>query len=723
MYCCGVQPFAVHEAQDRKSFLLTVAQLVDVGACRPVEIVRTFGVSKRSILRAVQRYRQGGAAAFFRTRSTRHGGTVLTAPVLAAAQELLDKGMEKTEVASCLEVPSDTLRKALADGRLVARPRAAALDKSARSVEDASAATGMGTACTRVMERVLASLGKLDGAPVRFEPCRDVSYGGVLCALPALLANGLLAKAETLLGKLRGYYTLVQILILLGFLALARIRTVEQAGRKAPGEFGRLLGLDRIPEVRCLRRKLDELCAGNGAEQWAAELSRDWMQEEPEAVGTLYVDGHVRVYHGSLTKLPRKYVTRERLCLRGTTDYWVNDARGRPFFVVERVVDAGLLEVLRTEIVPRLLRDVPAQSSEEELREHPHRCRFTLIFDREGYSPEFFRQMWQKHRIACITYHKHPGEPWPQEWFAKQTFSMPSGETLTLSLAEMGSQIGTPPHALWLREVRKLTDSGQQVSLIGTAFEVEHTALAAGLFSRWCQENFFRYMREHFALDTLAEYGSEPLPDTAQVVNPTWRQISNRKQSVRAKLAYRHARFAELTLQADVQDPKAHRRWLEKKSALLEDVREYEQALVELKEKLKQTPKHIEWKDLPEAEKFNRLLPGRKRLLDTVRMIAYRAETAMVPLLMNETVDSSQARTILQTLFVTEADILPDPEHGRLRICVHRSACPVTDHHRERLFVFLNETETRYPGTPLQMVYELVGPDLENRQNGAKSIS
>ena len=317
MYCCGVQPFAVHEAQDRKAFLLTVAQLIDVGACRPVEIVRTFGVPKRSVLRAVQRYRQGGAAAFFRTRNTRRGGTVFTAPVLAQAQELLDEGMEKTEVAACLEVPSDTLRKALADGRLVARPRAAAMDKSARSVEDASAATGMGTACTRVVERVLASLGKLNGAPVRFEPCRDVSYGGVLCALPALMANGLLAKADTLLGKLHGYYTLAQMLILLGFLALARIRTIEQARQKAPGEFGRLLGLDRIPEVRCLRRKLDELCAGNGAEQWAAELNRDWMQAEPEAVGTLYVDGHVRVYHGSLTKLPRKYVTRERLCLGG----------------------------------------------------------------------------------------------------------------------------------------------------------------------------------------------------------------------------------------------------------------------------------------------------------------------------------------------------------------------------------------------------------------------
>ena len=77
------------------------------------------------------------------------------------------------------------------------------------------------------------------------------------------------------------------------------------------------------------------------------------MEAAPEAVGTLYVDGHVRVYHGSQTALPRRYVPRQRLCLRGTTDYWVNDALGRPFFVVEKVADPGLLEMLRTDIVPR----------------------------------------------------------------------------------------------------------------------------------------------------------------------------------------------------------------------------------------------------------------------------------------------------------------------------------------------------------------------------------
>ncbi len=61
------------------------------------------------------------------------------------------------------------------------------------------------------------------------------------------------------------------------------------------------------------------------------ELSKSWMEGEPEEAGYLYVDGHVRVYHGELATLPRRFVSRERLCLRGTTAYWVNDALGRPF--------------------------------------------------------------------------------------------------------------------------------------------------------------------------------------------------------------------------------------------------------------------------------------------------------------------------------------------------------------------------------------------------------
>ena len=142
-----------------------------------------------------------------------------------------------------------------------------------------------------------------------------------------------------------------------------------------------------------MRNKLATLSANQAPKKWAAQLSRDWMQDDPDLAGALYVDGHVRLYHGKLTKLPRRYVSRQRLCLRGTTDYWVNDRLGQPFFVVQRPLDQGLREAIRNDIVPRLLQDVPGQPSQEELDADPHRHRFVLLFDREGYSPVFFKAM------------------------------------------------------------------------------------------------------------------------------------------------------------------------------------------------------------------------------------------------------------------------------------------------------------------------------------------
>ncbi len=664
--------------------------------------------------------------AFLKPRGSQRSGTVMRPEVIEQSQELLDACATRRAVADELEIPYGTLVKAIRDGRLNEPDGEVLSSKSDRSVIDAQAAEGMGTACTRSGERLLTALGLLQGAEIRFEPCRDVPYGGVLCALAALLSNGLLSGVDKSLAKIGGYYHGLHVLLLLGFMALTRIKTVESLRGKAPGELGKLMGLDRIPEVRCLRRKMDELSRNESAKRWAVELGRLWMEAEPESVGTLYVDGHVRVYHGHQTKLPRKFVSRQRLCLRGMSDYWVNDQTGRPFFLVDKVVDPGLLKVLREDIVPRLLREVPHQPGSEELDADPHLCRFILVFDREGYSPEFFRDMWADHRIGCITYHKHPSKAWPQSSFTEEWVTMPNGETVTMKLAERGSLVGTGKKALWMREVRKLTESGHQTSLISTAYGLEYTRLVAGMFTRWCQENFFKYMMEHFAIDLLGEYGLETLPDTVQVVNPAWRELERQRNSVLNKLKYRKVRFAEITLHpASQEDPSKLKRWEQNKAQLLEEIQNFEQEITELKNGLKNTDKHIQWDQLEEQDRFKKPAPARKYLMDSVRMIAYRAETAMSALITGPTVDTAAARRLLQDLFVSEADITPDPENQRLLINVHRGSRPAADLVLTGLFAHLNEAEIIYPGTDLRIVYDFVAAKKisAEKENGVTSTS
>ena len=102
---------------------------------------------------------------------------------------------------------------------------------------------------------------------------------------------------------------------------LKPIESLQSLRYGAPGEWGKLVGLDRIPEVRTLRGKIKLLTEGDSAQQWSAKLCKHWMQVAPKQANILYIDGHVRIYNGKQTKLPRHYVARLKLCLRATTDY------------------------------------------------------------------------------------------------------------------------------------------------------------------------------------------------------------------------------------------------------------------------------------------------------------------------------------------------------------------------------------------------------------------
>ena len=345
----------------------------------------------------------------------------------------------------------------------------------------------MGVGAADVAGRLAASVGELDAVAPDFTPALDVPNGGLLCALPALLAVGLLDGVERHLQLPKGYYGLDSLLLLLAFMALARLESIESLRYCAPGEWGKLLGLDRVPEVRTLRRKIALLAQEDAPGQWSAALCERWMAAAPEQAGVLYIDGHVRVYNGSQTQLPRHYVARQRLCLRATTDYWVNAMDGQPFFVVNQVVDPGLIQVVEQEIVQRLEQRLPIEADREQLEADPLRHRFTLVFDREGYSPDFLGRM-KKQRIACLTYHKFPGEDWSEEEFAPAAVRLPSGEVVTMDLAERGTCLS---NGLWVRELRKRSARGHQTAILSTDYRSAAAPVAVAMFARWSQENFF----------------------------------------------------------------------------------------------------------------------------------------------------------------------------------------------------------------------------------------
>ena len=566
----------------------------------------------------------------------------------------------------------------------------------------------MGHGATRTLERVAAAVGELVAAPPRFEPVRDVPQGGVLLALPALLANGLLRYSATCFALPPGFYGIESIFLLLGLMALARIKSIEQLRYHAPGEWGKLLGLDRVPEVRTLRQKLQLLCAAgviplaaeSRLQQWSAKLAAEWLEADEHSRGLFYTDGHVRVYHGALTTLPRRYVAREKLCLRGTTDYWVNALDGQPFFLVTRTVDPGMLTVIREQIVPQLEALVPPRCTQAESRSPAPR--FTLVFDREGYSPEFFAEM-QKKGIAILTYHKFPRDDWPLTEFTPRPVALANGEQSTMALAERRVELSGK---VTVREVRKLTESGHQTSILSTNERLDVPALASAMFARWSQENFFRYMREHYSLDRLVEYGTEEIPDATRVVNPRWREVDGHVRRETGKLARQLTLFGALELEGELEEAKV-KRYEERKGALHQDITHRQAVIEKLKAARKETPHHVTVADLPEADRFQRLRGACKYFVDTIKMIAYRAETAMTCIVREKLARADDARALLRDVYNTEVDLCPDLRAHTLTVRVHHLATQMQDNAVRHLCAELNATETLFPGTELRLIYEL----------------
>jgi hypothetical protein len=620
----------------------------------------------------------------------------------------------------------------------------------------------MGMGATNTLGRVLSSLGGQGPVVPEFESCLDVPNGGVLFGLPALISVGILRHTEKHFQLPNGFYGLPTIFLLLAFMALARQKFIENLRYVAPGEWGKLLGLDRAPEPKILREKVTYLSHKGSPKLWSAELCTDWMNEFPKEASTLYIDGHVRVYHGSQTKLPRHYISRDKLCARAVCDYWVNAMHGMPYFMVTKPIDPGLIKTLEQDIIPKLEKDIPNQPTMEELKADPLLMRFSCVFDREGYSTESMYTLWVEKRIACITYSKHQSEDWPHEEFESRKIKLASGEEVDCKIAERSvfkilkcpqqfpeetveveildshykkDKVTNPKlcyvymkmdngrikkvKGFWFREIRKLKENGQQGSITTTDYINNLDIVVVKLVSRWSQENFFAYMAKHYGLNSLIDYKLEEIDDTIKVVNPNHRQLASEIKKLAGILGKMKKKFATISLDGEIGEKEFNENQIEK-SKILEEMNRTTKLITDKKEEQKAIPKHILISELPDDLKFKALSSNSKHFIDTIKMIAYRSETATVNILKESMSDyaKDEARSLMKAIYQSPIDIIVDKEKSTLTIKLHNLANHCSDKSVEYLCEELNESEIVYPGTNLKLVYQLLTSKPGTIKNG-----
>ena len=670
-----------------------------LGLSTPTEVAKVLGCHRSRVHEYRQRYHEAGAEGLEVKRRGPRGASKLKGEQVTRAQQYLNEGLSNRKVAQAVGVSEGTIRKALKEGRLsrVARteePRASARERAAstpRERSDADAACAGGVATKRDVERALAPRGVLPEAPVRFEAAQSVGKAGVLVALPALLSQGLVEVGEQIYGRLKnGYYGLTTMLLTFVFMALVRIKSAEALTGYAPGEFGLVLGLDRAPEMKTVRRKLSELASRAQGLEFSRAFATRWSEENPDALGYLYIDGHVRPYHGRSHELPKTHVQRRRLCMPATTDYWVNDANGDPLMFVTAPANEGLLAMMEDELLP----EIRKLAGEER--------RVTLIFDREGWSPKRFKK-WQKAGFDVITYRKGKYRDWQRRAFKEVTVEV-CGRKVKYRLGERLLRVAK---GFRMREVRRLCDDGHQSSVVTTRRDLPIEAVALRMFSRWQQENFFRYMRHEFALDHLPTTAVEPADPQRSVPNPAVKQKRRELSRVEAELSKAEQAYGQHAHANPEQKIRTVRGFKISHTEVGRQIKALRGQHARLKTELKALPKRVPVEETIEGAPVVQLERERKIITDTFKMVAYRAETQLAnlvgPLLPDR---GDEARKFMRQVFALPADLLPDYEQGTLLVRLHSMSTPRDNQALATLCGVLNDLAVCYPGTELRLVLE-----------------
>jgi transposase len=761
-------PFYCYPLTDPIEHRFCALQLVEAGLAKVNQVCHAFDIQQRTLSRLRKKFRRHGIAGLVPQKKGRKSKQ--TPSLAAAIVELYYQGKSTYDIGTQLGLSPSTVQRILKDqgvklrspydrqkslpittennqaqGNLprdaeVAEPQVAEPQVAERQVAERQVAERQTTTQTLLIEpqveslpveatsipyaspldRFFVSMGMIEEAPVEYQSTDGVPYAGVLLGLAVLEETHLLEEARNVYGRLQnGWYGLRSLIWSLVSMALLRIKRPEQLKHYDPAGVGCVLGLPRAAEVKTIRRKLTEIARRGKAAEWHRRLARRRAEQQPESLAILYVDGHVRAYHGK-HRIGKAHVSRLKRHMKAELDYWVHQADGQPLLVVHESTDLSFREMLRDHVLP-------------EIRQLAGDRRVRVVFDRGGWSRELFEDLLRAN-FDFTTYRKGPYEPLADSEFTETTLPVSGQPDVHYELAEgQFDQEGWP--LLRLIAVKKRNGGQTQMVATGQAtweslgqavLEEEQlpAEVAWSIFRRWIQENWFKYMREEFALDVLLEYSVDLDDADRLVVNPRYRELNQQLTSLRKGLKNAQAKYTQLVLKAEA---KASGKQSEKSSlekSLTEDesktkpdcrancsclscrcrnqlheVRRLSAEYARVREERGGTTEKIRLGEASDRD-GSKLSYEKKLFTDTIKLSAYEIETHLYGMLSGVLRNrEGEGRGLIKEIFGTSGDLRVGS--GVLEVHLDQLSAPRYTSALQSLCSSLNAQSRRLPETDL----------------------
>ena len=580
----------------------------------------------------------------------------------------------------------------------------------------------------RGWDRVLAKLGMIEDADPLFAPGQRLDGMGFFMIVALLGSHPLLQIFEKIYGKALApaFYGLRTTVLTLLMMVLLRVKRPEHLRHYNPANQGRVLGLDRIMEVKTMRRKLHRLANLNRGTELMQELGRARLEgQTAPAEGELeilYLDGHVQCYHGGF-KIGQTWSATRNRTVKGRTDTWLHLPGQCPLFYLESPFNESLVKVIKKHQV--------------EIEELFGGKKPVLIFDREGWDVSFLNELDQK-GWEFITYRKGNYEALPVNAFEKKPTKIGkrSYAHVPVDIAEQSfnlyekstSKTGKPARRKIgekrFREVRVLSDdAGRQTAVVTnlSSEKADAVAVCAALFARWAnQENVFKYHKQEYALDAMLEYNrgekssaerraEEQVPASLDHPNPKYVEMTRRIEELAQKQTKLLSRYG-LVIEKQAGGKEAEGIEADQLAKVIEEIRaskhgrELAQITAQLEELRVQRAK-CELREEVTPAGYARLRSGIKQIVDAVKMSAYDLENELFEMLGAHYPNrDKEGRKLIVSALRSSGELRL--EKGKIVIKLEKQASPNRTCAIDAICRALNQRQATFPGTDLLIQFD-----------------
>lgn len=460
------------------------------------------------------------------------------------------------------------------------------------------------------------------------------SYAGSMILYAMLYRSQFLEIFERNISKIEkaASWSVRRVLLTLFFLHALRLKNVEQTKHLVGKDFRELVGGDFL-RLQWLRRGIDEVTKSAGFENAQEAHFRNLVRLTERDDKIFYTDGHFSTYYGK-QKVPKGYDPRRQMPYRGRNTIYLHNSIGENVLLFESPANTTL-----SNDMPVLVGEMKKLGVELKGK--------TMCFDRGGFSLKNFRFL-RSEKMYFISYlmHRSLERLVDESEFRVHTITTNEGDIVSYKLFE--KEIKETKFGK-VRTIILLSNDGKQIPIITTNPYLKVEEVVHILKGRWCEENCFKYMVEHFGIDLLTTYKTEIAPDKIiERPHPERKEVNSLIKIKRHELEKFQAELAKKVRELGEESTQTIKEFYDNEKDLNFKIKNT-QVDIDILERKRQTIPTKEKRSLREDHVI--MAQKRRFLINTVKCMNYNVEKWLQEIFKKHHAKAGETLSLIRSLY------------------------------------------------------------------------